>query len=169
MENTETEEKIGLKVSDIVRNFTHDDLVNTMTILGELKEIGDEYADLNNPTTPDRLEEMKRKVGGYLTSLSTYYAKIKCYKFNNDYLEEERKQIKSEAVKLLVLNHGKSESAAEKVVYAEDYYKDRVELLQKLKKFFWDVELKYDRYRDVLRSIYQSVSNLKEERKYSND
>lgn len=160
-----SEEKKELKVGDIVKNFKASDVENAKTLLDKLKGLGDEYAKLEDMATPERLEEMKREVGSYLTSLSTYLSKVKCYKFNNDYLEEERKQIKSEAIELLVANEGHSPSAAEKVVYASEYYKTRVALLQQIKRFFWDVELKYDRYRDVLRSIYQSVSVLTEEKR----
>ena len=156
-----------LRVGDIVKNFSEKDKKNTELILDKLSVLGREYANMEDTATPERLEEIKRELGSYLTSLSTYLAKVKCYKFNNDYLEEERKQIKSEAVNMLVDNKGLSQSAAEKVVYAEDYYKQRVELLQQLKKFFWNVELKYDRYKDVLRSVYQSVSILTEEKRRS--
>lgn len=161
-----TEEK-DLRVEDIVKNFRPSDVDNTHLILNKLKLLGDEYASLQDTATPERLEEIKREMGSYLTSLSTYLSKVKCFKFNNDYLEEERKQIKSEAIELLVANDNLSPSAAEKVVYASEYYKKRVELLQRLKRFFWNVELKYDRYKDVLRSIYQSVSLLSEEKRRS--
>lgn len=160
-----SEEKNTLKVGDIVKNFTDVEVKNTSLILNKLKELGDEYANLQDMATPERLEEMKREIGSYLTSLSTYYSKIKCYKSNHEYLEEERKQIKSDAIKLLVDNKSMSVAAAEKVVYSEDFYKDRVELLQKVKKFFWNVELKYQRYSETLRDIYQSVSQLAAEKR----
>lgn len=156
------------KISDIVKNFTEKNYENTKIILKSLKRLGDEYASLEDMATPDRLEQIKREMGSNLTSLTTYYSKIRAYKSNHEYLEEARKQIKSDTVKLVIDRDKVSSAAAEKVVYSEDFYKERVELMQDLKIFFYLVELNYQRYSDTLMHIYQSISQLAAEKRMMN-
>jgi hypothetical protein len=55
-------------------------------------------------------------------------------------------------------------SAAEKVVYSSQYYMDRISLIEQLKQFFYIVDLSYQNYQDVQRSIYQSISILSKEK-----
>lgn len=160
-----SEEKIPLKVDDIVKNFTEKNKKDTEVYLNALSKLQAEYSNMEDMASPERLEQIKREMGSYLSSLSTSYSKIKCYKSNHEYLEEERKQIKSDAVRLIVDRDNLSVAAAEKIVYSEQYYKERVELLQRLKRFFWNVELKYQRYSETLRDIYQSISQLSAERR----
>ncbi len=154
----------ALSVKDLV-NFGEKDYNNTKTLMGELDKLGKEYISLLDSPNPDRLEAIKRHYGGYLTSLATYFSKIKAFKYQGDYLEEQRKRVKSETVKLIVDRDKVSTAAAEKLVYAEEYYIIRIDLMEELKKFFIRVELKYDRYRDTARDIYQSVSQTNLEKK----
>lgn len=165
MSEEKTATKAELKVETIVKNFTEKDFKNTETILNYLKRLGSEYANLDDMASPERLEQIKREMGSYLTSLATYYSKIRCFKSNHEYLEEARKQIKSESIKMIIDRDGGSTASAEKIVYDEEFYIERVELLHKLKRFFYNVELKYDRYKDTLRDIYQSIAQLSAERR----
>lgn len=158
----------SVTVKDLV-NFTEKDLVNTKALMSELDTLGKEYISLLDTPNPERLEGIKRQYGGYLTTLASYFSRIKCFKYQGDYLEEQRKRLKSEAVLLIVERDKVSTASAEKTVYAEEYYKVRMNLMEDLKKFFIKVELKYDRYRDTARDIYQSVSQQNIERKYTGD
>lgn len=158
----------SVTVKDLV-NFSERDLNNTKMLMSRLDTLGKEYISLLDSPNPDRLEAIKREFGGNLTTLATYFSRIKCFKYQGDYLEEQRKRLKSEAVILIMDRDKISTAAAEKIVYAEEYYKARVTLMEELKKFFIKVELKYDRYRDVSRDIYQSVSQNNQERRYITD
>lgn len=158
----------SVTVKDLV-NFSERDLNNTKLLMTRLDTLGKEYISLLDSPNPERLEAIKREFGGNLTTLATYFSRIKCFKYQGDYLEEQRKRLKSEAVILIMERDKISTAAAEKIVYAEEYYKARVNLMEELKKFFIKVELKYDRYRDVSRDIYQSVSQNNLERKYTTD
>ena len=157
-----------ITVKDLVK-FTERDLTNTKILMSNLDKLGLEYISLLDTANPERLEGIKREYGGNLTTLSTYFSRIKCFKYQGDYLEEQRKRLKSEAVILIVERDKVSTAAAEKVVYAEEYYKIRMNLMEDLKKFFIKVELRYDRYRDISRDIYQSVSQQNQERKFTTD
>ena len=158
----------SLTVKDLIK-FSDKDYENTMSLMSELDVLGKEYISLLDKPSPERLEAIKRQYGGYLTSLATYFAKIKCFKYQGDYLEEQRKRIKSETIQLVVERDHVSTASAEKTVYSEIYYKERIDLMESLKKFFIRVELKYDRYRDTARDIYQSVSQQNQERKHSGE
>lgn len=158
----------SVTVKDLV-NFTEKDLTNTKALMKELDTLGKEYISLLDMPNPERLEAIKRHYGGHLTSLASYFSRIKCFKYQGDYLEEQRKRLKSEAVLLIVERDKVSTASAEKTVYAEEYYKVRMNLMEDLKKFFIKVELKFDRYRDTARDIYQSVSQQNQERKYTGD
>lgn len=166
MEENKPEQEEVLSVKDLVK-FSQGDYDNTVLMMKELDTLGREYISLLDSPSPERLEAIKRVYGGYLTTLSTYFAKVKAFKFNGDYLEEQRKRVKSETISLIVSRDKISTAAAEKLVYAEPYYKKRVELMEDLKKFFIRVELKYDRYRDTSRDLYQSVSQNNQERRYN--
>lgn len=162
MENT------SITVNDLVK-FSEKDLKNTKELMIRLDKLGKEYISLLDNPSPERLEGIKREYGGNLTSLASYFSRIKCFKYQGDYLEEQRKRLKSETVILITDRDKVSTASAEKTVYAEKHYIDRMNLMEELKKFFIRVELKYDRYRDTSRDIYQSVSQQNQERKYSGD
>ena len=68
-----------LSVKDLVR-FEEKDYRNTLDLMKELDKLGKEYISLLDAPNPERLEWIKRNYGGYLTSLATYYAKIKAFK-----------------------------------------------------------------------------------------
>lgn len=152
-----------LKVSDLVA-FGEKDYIETKKTLKIMDDMVKEY--VNSTDSLDQLESLKKRFNGYLVYLAAYYSKIKCFEENHIMLEGVRKRIKSEAIKDLIKNSEEkiTQSAAEKEVYASDYYKDRVDLLVKLREFFTLVTLQYQNYQDCQRSIYQSVSLLSKQR-----
>ena len=168
-----TEEKIeegavakALKVSDII-DFSEKDYTNSKLLITKLDELSLSYALSENVGDVEGLDLIRRQIGGYMTSLSTIYAKIKGFSENFQYLESVRKQIKSDTVKLIMDRDKTSAAAAEKIVYSEEYYKVRVSLLSDLRKHFYLVELRYDRYEKTLLHIHQSISLMSKEREYT--
>lgn len=152
-----------LKVSDLVK-FSEKDYLETKKTLGVMDEMVREY--VKGTDSLDELENLKRRFNGYLVYLAGYYSKVRCFRENFEFLEAQRKRIKSEAIEDLIRNSEEkiSQSAAEKVVYSHPYYIERITLLEQLKRFFYLVDLSYQNYQDVQRSIYQSISVLSKER-----
>ena len=152
-----------LKVSDLVK-FSEKDYLETKKTLGVMDEMVREY--VKGTDSLDELENLKRRFNGYLVYLAGYYSKIRCFRENFEFLEAQRKRIKSEAIEDLIKHSEEkiSQSAAEKVVYSHPYYIERITLLEQLKRFFYLVDLSYQNYQDVQRSIYQSISVLSKEK-----
>jgi hypothetical protein len=152
-----------LKVSDLVK-FSENDYLETKKTLGVMDEMVQEY--VKGTDSLDELENLKRRFNGYLVYLAGYYSKIRCFRENFEFLEAQRKRIKSEAIGHLIKHSEEkiSQSAAEKVVYSHPYYTERISLIEQLKRFFYLVDLSYQNYQDVQRSIYQSISVLSKER-----
>jgi hypothetical protein len=152
-----------LKVSDLVK-FSEKDYLETKKTLGVMDEMVKEY--VKGTDSLDDLENLKRRFNGYLVYLAGYYSKIRCFRENFEFLEAQRKRIKSEAIEDLIRGSETklTQSAAEKVVYSHPYYIERITLLEQLKRFFYLVDLSYQNYQDVQRSIYQSISVLSKER-----
>jgi len=152
-----------LKVSDLVK-FSENDYLETKKTLKVMDSMVQEY--VNSTDNLDQLEDLKKRFNGFLVYLAGYYAKIKCFEENHIMLEGARKRIKSEAIKYLIKTSEEklTQSAAEKEVYACDYYKERVDLLVKLREFFTLVTLQYQNYQDCQRSIYQSISLLSKQK-----
>jgi DNA-binding SARP family transcriptional activator len=152
-----------LKVSDLVK-FSEKDYLETKKTLGVMDEMVREY--VRGTESLDALEDLKRRFNGYLVYLAGYYSKIRCFRENFEFLEAQRKRIKSEAIEYLIKHSEEkiSQSAAEKVVYSHPYYIERITLIEQLKRFFYLVDLSYQNYQDVQRSIYQSISVLAKER-----
>ena len=152
-----------LRVSDLVK-FSEKDYLETKKTLGVMDEMVQEY--VKGTDSLDELENLKRRFNGYLVYLAGYYSKIRCFRENFEFLEAQRKRIKSEAIEDLIKHSEEkiSQSAAEKVVYSHPYYIERITLLEQLKRFFYLVDLSYQNYQDVQRSIYQSISVLSKEK-----
>lgn len=152
-----------LKVSDLVK-FSEKDYLETKKTLGVMDEMVREY--VKGTDSLDELENLKRRFNGYLVFLAGYYSKVRCFRENFEFLEAQRKRIKSEAIEDLIKHSEEkiSQSAAEKVVYSHPYYIERITLLEQLKRFFYLVDLSYQNYQDVQRSIYQSISVLSKEK-----
>lgn len=152
-----------LKVSDLV-SFSEKDYEETKRVLNIMNGMVKEYVE--NIDNLDGLEELKRRFNSYLVYLAQYYAKVKCFRENFEFLDSQRKRIKSQAIEHLIKNSEEkiTISAAEKVVYSYQFYIERVTLLEKLKAFFYLVDLQYSNYQDCQRSIYQSISLLSKEK-----
>lgn len=152
-----------LKVSDLVA-FGEKDYIETKKTLKIMDDMVKEY--VNSTDSLDQLESLKKRFNGYLVYLAGYYSKVRCFRENFEYLEAQRKRIKSEAIEDLIRNSDEklSQSAAEKVVYSHPYYIERITLLEQLKRFFYLIDLSYQNYQDVQRSIYQSISVLSKEK-----
>jgi hypothetical protein len=152
-----------LKVSDLVK-FSEKDYLETKKTLGVMDEMVKEY--VNGTDSLDELENLKRRFNGYLVYLAGYYSKIRCFRENFEFLEAQRKRIKSEAIEDLIRGSETklTQSAAEKVVYSHPYYIERISLIEQLKRFFYLVDLSYQNYQDVQRSIYQSISVVSKEK-----
>lgn len=158
----ENEEEIRvLRVSDVV-NFSEEDYLETKRLLKKMNGMVEEY--VTNMDDIQNLETIKRTFNSNLMYLATYYAKILCFRNNFDYLEEARKSTKSEAMKKM-MEEDKSLKITnvEKMVYAYPYYTSRIALIEKLKAFFYTVQLSYKVYEDTQRSIYQSLSTVNRE------
>lgn len=152
-----------LRVSDLVK-FSEKDYLETKKTLGVMDEMVREY--VKGTDSLDELENLKRRFNGYLVYLAGYYSKIRCFRENFEFLEAQRKRIKSEAIEYLIKHSEEkiSQSAAEKVVYSHPYYIERITLIEQLKRFFYLVDLSYQNYQDVQRSIYQSISVVSKEK-----
>lgn len=152
-----------LKVSDLV-SFSEKDYAETKRTIKVMNAMVEEY--VKNIDNLEGLEELKRRFNSYLVYLAQYYAKIKCFRENFEFLDSQRKRIKSQAIEHLIKNSEEkiTISAAEKVVYSYQFYIDRIILLEKLKAFFYLVDLQYSNYQDCQRSIYQSISLLSKEK-----
>lgn len=152
-----------VRISDLIR-FSEVDYKETKKTLATMNEMVREY--VANKENLDELESLKRRFNSYLVYLATYYSKIRCFRENFEYLEAQRKRIKSESIDHIMKNSEEkiSISAAEKVVYSSQYYIDRITLIEQLKQFFYLVDLSYQNYQDTQRSIYQSISLLSKEK-----
>lgn len=154
---------VALKVSDLI-NFSEKDYLETQKTLTIMDDMVREY--VNNTNDLDQLEILKRKFNGYQVYLATYYSKIKCYMENYQYLDSQRKRLKAEAIEHMMKSSEEklTFSRAEAMVYNYPYYIERIKLIEKLKIFFHKVDMAYNNYNNVQRSIYQSISILSKER-----
>jgi hypothetical protein len=150
-------------VSDLVPNYSKKHFDEATAIMQELHEDTMAYASLDNLYDLETMERLKRSMVGHLEFLGEHYARVKKFKTIGDYLEETRKSIKAEAIDLIVNEEGLSVNQAEKVVYNNEFYKERVEAMQQLKAFFIKVEVMYERYTDVLNNIRQSLSLVRKD------
>jgi hypothetical protein len=155
----------GLKVSSLV-DFPEKYFKEIKNILYELHQVTVSYASADALYDVEGLEKLKRGATAQLELLANHYARTKRFKTMGDYLEETRKQVKAETIKLIVANEGLSVNQAEKMVYADDYYKDRIALMETLKAFFIRVEIMYENYKNLLKSIIQSISLCKKDPNY---
>ena len=88
-----------LKVSDLVK-FSEKDYLETKKTLGVMDEMVREY--VKGTDSIDELENLKRRFNGYLVYLAGYYSKVRCFRENFEFLEAQRKRIKSEAIEDLI-------------------------------------------------------------------
>lgn len=156
------ENSTTLKVSDVI-DFSEQDYKDTKNLLKKMNSMVNQY--VNNIDNPDELELLKREFNSQLMYLATLYAKILCFRENFQYLESQRKELKAKAMDLMMKEDSNLRvTNVEKMVYAYPYYIERVKLLEKLKSFFYLVDLQYKNYENTQRSIYQSISVLSKEK-----
>lgn len=155
----------GLKVSDLV-DFKQKDHDGASALMKEMNGMLAEYVSLTDSTNLESLENLKRKFNSKMVHMAVYYSKVSCFKENFEFLNGQRKRAKAEAIQHLIDNTETkvSYSAAENLVYAYPYYTERVQLLERLKQFFYLLDLQYKNYQNTQTSIYQSVSLLSKEK-----
>lgn len=158
-------EKKKLVVSDLVK-YPEKFFIEIKDILTKLKDLSEDYVTMDNLYDLEGLETIKRKMTAQLEFLAEHHARTKKFKTGGDYLEETRKFVKSEAIALIVERESISINQAEKVVYQDSYYLERVKLMENVKAFFIKVEVMYKHYQDVLSSVVQSVSSGKKDSNY---
>lgn len=105
------------------------------------------------------LEELKREFNSNLGYLGTLYAITKTYKgSNHTYLETALKQLKARTIELMLTEKSKNITSAEKMYYIHPNYVEKLQKINKLMKFFIEVEIKYERFSGTLQCVIQSVS-----------
>lgn len=151
-----------LKVTDLV-NLTEEDYTSTSACLKELKSLSNEYYQMSDLYDPFYLEEIKRKFDNKMQTLAVKYAKVKKFKGSQHvYLDEVRKKIKAQSLKIL-LDEGVKVTAASDLVYDSDYYTTRISLMEDIKEFMIKTEELYERYNTTFQAIVQSLSTAKKE------
>ena len=144
-----------LKVTDIIPSFKEEyskDILNLIQILDGLSE---NYKSIEDPFA---LDNLKREYNGYLQRFAFLVSRVKTFKrSNHTYLEEVRKKIKAEAIKRM-LDRKISITSAKELVYADEYYSDRMSLIDEISRMFIRTEMAYDSYSQTLQCIIQSIS-----------
>ena len=151
-----------LKVGDLVqlKKETYDDM---QVVIEKLSELVKEYTLMVDDYNPHMLEEIKKQFLGYLYQFTFLFAKIKCFKSaNHSYLEDARKKVKAETIKILI-DEGNKITQSENLVYAHPYYAERVGLMESIKEFMIRCDLLNDLYQSTFQSIVQSLSAARKE------
>ena len=144
----------NLKTSDII-NFKESDFKKITDSLKILEEISKEYRRTDDV---HGLEDIKKRLNAELQFFASLYAKVKVYKgTNHTYMEDVLKGIKSETINRLLDSNVKV-TAAEQLYYTQSYYKNRLEVLLKIKGFFIKVEELFNIYNGTLQCVIQSIS-----------
>ena len=151
---------MALKTTDIVSNYNEKHFREAKATLDKLHKCTLDYINLDNLYDVESLERIKREMTGHLELMGEHYARVKKYKSIGDYLEEQRKELKSDTINLIIEEEkgNISTNQAEKLVYGHKHYQDRLELMLEIKSFFIKVEIMYERYSDTLNNIRQSIS-----------
>ena len=144
----------NLKTSDII-DFKESDFKKITDSLKILEEISKEYRRTDDV---HGLEDIKKRLNAELQFFASLYAKVKVYKgTNHTYMEDVLKGIKSETINRLLDSNVKV-TAAEQLYYTQPYYKNRLEVLLKIKGFFIKVEELFNIYNGTLQCVIQSIS-----------
>lgn len=154
-----------LKVNDLI-DYPEAKFVEAKEIIDICHEITTRYISMDNLYDADGLEELKRELTAQLELFASHFATVKRFKTKGDYLEELRKQVKAEAIIKLTEEEGISINQAEKVVYASEYYTNRIKLMESLKSWFIKIDTLYINYKDMLNSIIQSISLVRKDPNY---
>lgn len=156
---------MSLKTTDIVANYKEKWFTQAKETIDHLHKLTMVYSKMDNLYDVEGLERVKRDMTAHLEHMGSHYARVKKYKTIGDYLEEQRKELKSETINLLMeeSNSSLSTNQAEKLVYGHKHYKDRLKLIVEIKAFFIKVEIMYERYSDTLNNVRQSISLCKKD------
>ena len=151
---------MSVKTTDIVPNFKQKHFLEAKATMDALHKSTMEYVNMDNLYDVEGLERVKREMTGHLELMGEHFARTKKFKTIGDYLEEQRKQLKSETISLLIEESKAklSTNQAEKLVYGHAHYQEYLKLMFEIKAFFIKVEVMYDRYSDTLNNIRQSIS-----------
>ena len=171
-----------LKVSDLV-NFSEADYKLAKVVIRELEllvrggtKIVDKknvtvvgYSQMQGVSNPGELEDLKMKFLSYMSTLTDIYAKVKAFKGNDHvYLSDARKEFKGEALKLLTSGVEPVKiTEAKGTVYASEYYKERIHLTEKIRKFFIEVDEKYTFFSTVLSLLQQTISVISKDYEFN--
>ena len=168
-----------LRVSDLVDFHEGDYKLGKNTIV-ELDKLCNQYSSMMGITNPTDLDELKRKFVAQMSTLTEIYAKVKAFKgANHTYLEDARKQFKSEAFSIVrlgyteeidgkeVIHDSVGTTEANTIVYASTYYKERLALMEDIKTFFIRVDEKHQHYTNVIQLIVQTISIVSKDYEYS--
>lgn len=135
----------------------------TLTIQKYVKDFSKMSKD--NSTVEDFIT-LQKEHSAILSEFINYYAPISAYKENFEFLQAQRKTLKAEIIKLLI-HEGSTPTNAERVVYADERYKEGVKDLEQIKTFFIHVSETFEYHLKVFsREVYQTVSVMQKEREY---
>lgn len=152
-----------IKVEDIV-DFKQETVKEITQCCKKLDALCMQYSEIEGISAISDLEILKRKFVGEFQYFAKLFSNVKKYKgASHTYLEDQRKQIKAEGINLIMVDK-KNITAAKELVYDTEFYKERIEVIQSLIKFFIKTENMYDYYTSVFQSIIQSVSIASKEK-----
>ena len=155
-----------LKVSDLV-DFKEADYKLGKSTIKELKELSNEYSNSTDSTDPNELDLIKRKFISHMATLTQVYSKVKAFKgANHSYLEDARKQFKAEAY-LKLRDEGVGSTEANTTVYGTEYFKERIELMEKLRQFFVEVDEMHNFFNNVLQYMQQTISIISKDYEFN--
>jgi hypothetical protein len=154
-----------IKVEDIV-DFKQETVQEISQCCKKLDGLCREYSEIDGIGAIGDLEILKRRFVGEFQYFAKLFSHVKKYKgASHTYLEDQRKQIKAEGINKVMAEKGNlSITAAKELVYDTDFYKQRIDVIQSLIKFFIKTENMYDYYTSVFQSIIQSVSIASKEK-----
>jgi len=133
-----------------------DDIDYIYKISDIIKELDEKVLEVYK-TQPSlsTLEEIKTILSANLIYMSTLFGKIRKYKgSNHTYLEDARKQLKSNCILKM---EGSTSKRKEEVYSNEDYVRVNKSLL-KLKEQFITIEELYESFQRLFQSIQQTIS-----------
>jgi hypothetical protein len=160
-------EEKKLSVEDLIP-FPKRDFLEIKKSIEALTNLTKEYIKLEGVDSLDDLERVKKQFVGHMQRFTVLFSKVNRFKGTSHvYLDEQRKRVKSEAIRIL-LDEGNNATNAGNLVYSSKYYTERIDLMEDLKGFFIKVDKLYTQFGETLKAIAQSISVLAKDRNYSN-
>lgn len=158
---------IKLKVSDLLP-FDESDFLELKELIDSMMSLTEDYIELSETNSIEELERLKKEFIGKMQRYTVLYAKVKRFKGStHTFLDEQRKRVKSQAIQIL-LDEGKNSTNANNLVYASNYYVDRVDLMENIKGFFIKVDELHKQFEGTIKAIAQSISVQSKDKNYSN-